>query len=151
MTTRILLVTGNLSVNKSGLYALHQRLITETNTCGWTVYKHPEANSLLQSSKFPKFHNPKCSTFESIVKQLPNQDCMITDWRSDDEYRYLLGRYNNIITARMFRSSILESRSRLDNWATEYLIVSNTLDESEFKVATKCFPFYKNYVICDYL
>ena len=152
MTTRILMVTG--VIDKHVLYhrltdrCFGQPLSIQTNAHKWAIYKHPETNT---SSKFPQFNNLKCSTFSDTVKQLLSHDCMITDWRSPDEYKYLAARYNNIITARLFRTTMIEPDYKLNNWATEYLIVANTLDELELETAIKHYPFYKNYVLCDHL
>ena len=86
-----------------------------------------------------------------------NQDYMILDWHFPNEHKYLKARHNNIITARLFNSTasippaIIDSEHALNTWNTEYLIVPNSLNESEFHIAVKHFPFYTNYVACDHL
>ena len=148
------MITGLMDKDVLSRRLIGRTLGVQTNAYKLAVYKHPEADTL---SKFASFKNVKCSTFSDVVKHLPNHDCIITDWYTPNEYKYLAARYNSIITVRynsMFRninSSTDIPKHGLNNWATEYLVIPHTLDGSEFETAIKYYPFYKDYVLCDHL
>lgn len=86
-----------------------------------------------------------------------NGKYVVTDWRFPNEYTYLDERVTKLVTARVFRSHVPipaaseESEHALDTWATQYLIVPESLHDEDFRKAVEVFPFYKDYVQCDTL
>jgi hypothetical protein len=85
--------------------------------------------------------------YDNIIEN-DDKNIMITDWRYENEYIFF-EKLKQIISMRVYRSSIMIpdknilSEHNLDNFVTDYLLVTN---EYEFKLAIKEFPQYSEYI-----
>lgn len=77
---------------------------------------------------------------------------IVTDWRYTNESFYVKQTFQNTITARIYRSNIIEpalsisSEHSLDFYQTDLLILSHDL-EDDFEKAVQRFPQYKDFIL----
>ncbi len=83
-----------------------------------------------------------------LKNKIKDENYYISDWRFINEYVFMKNIDADIITTRIFRNSVKipkyenKSEHELDNFTTDFLIVS---DELDFQAAIRVFPQYSNY------
>jgi len=80
--------------------------------------------------------------------------CVVTDWRFANELHCTNDMFTNVITARVYRKDVpeppinLESEHSLDNYVTDYLLLSSP---DEFNDTVKKYPQYAEYTYSEYI
>lgn len=90
---------------------------------------------------------------KKALSQYINTDkrIIVTDFRLLDEYQYITNNFSNVVTMRIFTSSVpipdknINTEHNLNNFTTDYLV----LRENEFNNTVKLFPQYNNYKLID--
>lgn len=82
-----------------------------------------------------------------------NTTFVVTDWRFYHELNYVNENFKDIITTRVYRSSVIEppmnieSEHALDDYRTDFLLLPDSIDE--FAKVVERFPQYVEYVACE--
>ena len=85
-------------------------------------------------------------------KASSNRDCyVVTDWRFRNESRYVMARFSDVLTVRLYRSEVpepdpnIESEHDLDSYCTDVVLLRDNID-GEFDKMVEKFPQYTDYL-----
>lgn len=124
----------------------------------WGTIKRNEDIDYWCKALINDFYALNCSSDEfkeeySISKD-PRVTCVVTDWRFENEVKYVLTTFSDVITIRVYRSDVpipdanIDSEHDLNKYPTDILLIQDGI-EGEFEKAVELFPQYHDYIACE--